>query len=114
LAVVVEEGAVTEMEAQTIPTSYGMVRGSIKFRLGTYTWAPKEIWFLPTGSTPSQFKSTSVYLELPENITFSTCKTSVYYNESIGYAFKVLPSAILENGTFCGLAYGGSYEVFAK
>ena len=110
----ITKGQITELGSKEFLTDYGMVRGSIRFKLGDYSWGPKEIWFLPEGTEPKQFKSVSVYLEIPDNIIFSTCKTSVYYNESLGYAFKLLSSAILENGTFCGLAYEGNYTVLAK
>lgn len=113
-SVVVSEGNVTDIGVQNILTEFGMVRGTITFRLGNYTWAPREIWLLPEGTTPNQFKSTSAYLELPEGIVPTTCKTSLYYNESIGYAFKILGSQIFENGSFCGLAYEGDYDVLAK
>lgn len=114
LTTTVKEGEVQEIGYREVLTSFGMVRGTITFKLGNYSWAPEEIWLLPENTTKEQFKATSTYLEIPSNITFSTCKTSVYYNESLGYAFKILPSGILPNGTFCGLAYGGTYDVLAR
>jgi len=108
------QGQVVDLGTQEVITEFGMVVGNIRFRLGDYTWSPTEVWLVPANTTPSQFKSLSQYLELPANVTFSTCRTSVYYNQSLGYAFKVLPSAILPNGTFCGLAYQGNYTVVTK
>ncbi|MEM5834297.1 MAG: hypothetical protein QXQ69_00400 [Candidatus Aenigmatarchaeota archaeon] len=110
----IREGEIVEIGNKELLASFGMIRGSINFKLGEYVWPPKEIWLVPEGTLPSYYKSTGTYLEIPENITFSTCKTSVYYNDTWGYAFKVLPSQIQENGSFCGLAYAGSYDVIAK
>jgi len=111
----IEDSQIQDIGYQEIFPGFGMIRGSIVFKLGEYSWAPKEIWLLPEGTNREDFKATSTYLELPENLTFSTCKTSVYYNETTGkYAFKILSSAILPNGTFCGLAYGGTYNIYAK
>ena len=57
-------------------------------------------------------------LEIPENLTFSTCRTAVYFNQTLGkYGFKIYNTGtttqILPNGTFCGLAYDGTYWVIA-
>ncbi|MEM5793713.1 MAG: hypothetical protein QXS48_04425 [Candidatus Aenigmatarchaeota archaeon] len=114
LKVSIKEGEVAEIGSNEFLVSFGMIRGSINFKLGEYKWSTREIWLVPEGTLPSYFKSTGNYLEIPENITFSTCKTSVYYNETLGYAFKILPSQIQENGSFCGLAYAGSYDIIAK
>ncbi|MEM5882998.1 MAG: hypothetical protein QXQ77_02025 [Candidatus Aenigmatarchaeota archaeon] len=110
----IKEGEIVEIGNNEFLVSFGMIRGSINFKLGDYKWPAKEIWLVPEGTLPSYFKSTGNYLEIPENITFSTCKTSIYYNETLGYAFKVLSSQIQENGSFCGLAYNGTYDVIAK
>lgn len=110
----IREGEVVEIGSNELLVSFGMIRGSINFRLGEYKWPPKEIWLVPEGTLPNYYKSTGTYLEIPENITFSSCKTSVYYNETLGYAFKILSSQITENGSFCGLAYNGSYDILAK
>ena len=113
LKVTITNGDVTQIGAQEVRTSFGMVVGAVNFKLGSYKWPAKEIWLVPEGSSPEDFKAIGTYLEIPENLTFSTCKTSVYYNESLGYAFKILPSQIMRNGSFCGLAYEGSYDVIA-
>jgi len=114
LTTTISQGTVTDLGVSEILTSFGMVKGTITFKLGSYTWSASEIWLLPEGTSPKQFKSTSTYLEIPENITSGTCKTSIYYNETYGYAFKVLSSQVMEDGSFCGLAYNGTYEILAK
>jgi hypothetical protein len=114
LSVNLTQGQITDIGIQEILTDFGMLVGTIKFRLGELSWPPEEIWLLPENTLPSQFKANSTYLEIPTNLIFSTCKTSVYYNQSLGYAFKILSSQILPNGTFCGLAYNGTYVILAK
>ncbi|MEM5766098.1 MAG: hypothetical protein QW423_00440 [Candidatus Aenigmatarchaeota archaeon] len=113
ISVNIREGEISQLESQEILVNFGMLTGTINFKLGNYTWPASEIWLVPLGTEPSQFKSSSIYLQIPENITYSTCKTSVYYNSTYGFAFKAL-TQILPNGTFCILAYNGSYDVIAK
>jgi hypothetical protein len=107
------EGTISQLEPQQLQVNFGMLTGAISFKLGGYIWPVNEIWLVPVGKDPSQFKSNSTYLELPANLTYTTCKTSVYYNSSYGFAFKSL-AEILPNGTFCILAYNGTYDVVAK
>jgi len=107
------KGEVIDIGINEMLTDFGMVRGSIVFRLGNYSWKPEEIWLVPLGTTPEDFKATGRYLEIPEDVAASKCKTSIYFNSSYGYAFKITSSQILENGSFCGLAYEGVYEIFA-
>ena len=114
ISIKIENGKILEIGSLEIPTQYGMIKGSIKFKLGNLSWKPKEIWLVPENSNPKNFKSLSEYLELPESVFSKTCKTSIYYNESLGYAFKILESQIEENGSFCGLAYPGTYEILVK
>jgi hypothetical protein len=113
LTVNLEEGKISQLEPQQLQVNFGMLTGAITFKLGDYTWPASEIWLVPVGTNPSQFKSNSTYLQLPANLTYTTCKTSVYYNSSYGFAFKSL-AEILPNGTFCILAYNGTYDVVAK
>lgn len=113
LTATVIEGTITDIGVNEVLTEFGMVQGAITFRLGDYKWSTNEVWLLPENTSPDQFKSTSTYLEIPENVTFSTCKTSIYYNSTHGYAFKVL-SEVAEDGSFCGLAYSGTYDLLAK
>jgi len=107
------EGTISQLEPQQLQVNFGMLTGAISFKLGDYTWPANEIWLVPVGKDPSQFKSNSTYLELPANLTYTTCKTSVYYNSSYGFAFKSL-AEILPNGTFCILAYNGTYDIVAN
>ncbi|MEM7826106.1 MAG: hypothetical protein QW451_00540 [Candidatus Aenigmatarchaeota archaeon] len=113
ISVNIREGEISQLEPQEIFVNFGMLTGAITFRLGNYTWPAKEIWLVPIGTNPSQFKSNSTYLEIPDNITYTTCKTSVYYNSTYGFAFKSL-AEILPNGSFCILAYNGTYDLIAK
>ena len=116
----ISEGNLTEIGNINISTNFGMIYGTINFKLENFVWAAKEIWLLPQKVDPEIFskglKQIEI-LELPENLTFSTCRTAVYFNESIGYGFKIYNTKtkiqILENGTFCGLAYAGNYYVYA-
>jgi hypothetical protein len=113
LTVNVEEGTISKLEPQQFLANFGMLTGAITFKLGDYIWPASEIWLVPVGTNPNQFKSNSTYLELPANLTYTTCKTSVYFNSTYGFAFKSL-AEILPNGTFCILAYNGTYDVVAK
>ncbi|MEM5879627.1 MAG: hypothetical protein QXU74_04020 [Candidatus Aenigmatarchaeota archaeon] len=113
LSVTITEGMISSLEPQEFLVNFGMLTGAINFKLGNYTWPASEIWLVPVGTNPNQFKSNSTYLEIPENITYTTCKTSVYFNSTYGFAFKSL-AQILPNGTFCILAYNGTYDVVAK
>ena len=117
----VSNGGNTDIGNNEVLSDFGMITGGIKFTLGNLTWTPEEIWILPENIDPYIFSkglTQKTVLELPDNVTFSTCRTAVYYNESSGYGFKIFNTGtttqILENGTFCGLAYTGSYFVFAK
>lgn len=119
--ITIQQASITSLEEEEIPTEFGMLTGAIRFKLANFSWPPKEIWLLPVKVDPSEFskglKQHSI-LELPENITFSTCRTAVYLNESLGYGFKIYntqtTTQILPNGTFCGLAYNGTYYLYAS
>ncbi len=121
ISVDVQNGNSTDMGANEIKTGFGMVTGSIKFRIGNVSWTPSEIWMLPADMDPEIFSkglSQREVIEIPSNVTFSTCRTAVYHNSTVGYGFKVYNTGttvqIMQNGTFCGLAYNGTYQVFAK
>ncbi len=122
LTTVINEGEIANLGNQEILTNFGMITGTINFKLGNYKWPPKEIWLLPEQTNPEIFSkglTQETILEIPENITFSTCRTAVYFNQTLGkYGFKIYNTGtttqILPNGTFCGLAYGGTYWVIAK
>jgi hypothetical protein len=121
LSTTVTNGEIVNIGTNQFLTDFGMVLGTIEFKLGNFSWVPKEIWLLPQQIDPEDFSKNltiSDYLQIPENITFSTCRTAIYYNQSIGYGFKIYNTAsttqILSNGTFCGLAYSGTYFIYAK
>jgi len=113
LTATVTDGTITNFGANQFLTNFGMLDGAITFKLGNYTWPLNEVWLVPTNTLPEQFKSTSTYLEIPANVTFTTCKTSIYGNSTYGFAFKSLAD-ILPNGTFCVLAYNGTYDIVAR
>lgn len=122
LSVTINQGEIITLSEQEILTNFGMVIGTITFRIGNYKWPPNEIWLLPENINPEEFSkglTQKEILEIPKNLTFSTCRTAVYFNETLGkYGFKIYNTGtttqILENGTFCGLAYNGTYWVIAK
>lgn len=121
LTTTMTNGSISETGDNEFLTDFGMLRGSINFRLGDFRWGPQEIWLIPSEIDPKIFSSglkQLEVLEIPKNITFSTCRTAVYLNESVGYGFKIYNTGtttqILQNGTFCGLAYSGTYFVYAR
>ncbi|MEM7819159.1 MAG: hypothetical protein QW403_03405 [Candidatus Aenigmatarchaeota archaeon] len=122
LTVNINQGEIITINEQEILTNFGMIIGTINFKIGNYKWPPSEIWLLPEEINPSEFSkglTQKEILEIPKNLTFSTCRTAVYFNETLGkYGFKIYNTGttqqILENGTFCGLAYNGTYWVIAK
>jgi hypothetical protein len=113
LSTTLTNGTITDLGANQFLTDFGLLKGAITFKLGDYTWSTNEIWLVPANTLPDQFKSTGSYLEIPINVSSSTCKTSVYNNSTYGFAFKSL-AAILPNGTFCVLAYSGTYDIVAR
>lgn len=120
VTVSVDGGSHTSVGNVTINTSFGMVTGNVNFRLGNLSWTPEEIWLLPEEIDPEIFSkgvNQDSVIEIP-NVTFSTCRTAVYKNKTSGTGFKVYNTGttkqIFENGTFCGLAYPGSYFVYAR
>lgn len=121
ITVQVFDGSSSDVGSFVVPTDFGMVTGQITFRLGNLTWVPGEIWLVPRDMDPDVFSrglTQQTTVELPQNVTSGTCRTAVYYNQSVGYGFKIYNTGtttqILQNGTFCGLAYNGTYFVFAS
>jgi hypothetical protein len=118
----VQEGSITDIGVEEVLTDFGMITGVINFKLGNYSWPPEEIWLISEKIDPDIFSKglkQNGTLEIPENLTFSTCRTAVYINTTSNITgFKIYNTAtkkqILENGTFCGLAYQGSYYVFVS
>ncbi len=122
ITVEVSNGSASTIGNNVLPTSFGMVSGQIVFRLGNFSWVPGEVWLVPENIDPGVFSkglTQQTVLELPKNITSSTCRTAVYYNQSSDrYGFKIYNTGtttqIFSDGAFCGLAYNGTYFVFAK
>ena len=117
----VRDGGSVDIGSSIIQTSFGMVTGNIMFTIGNLSWVPGEIWLLPANVDPSAFSkglTQQATIELPQNVTSSTCRTAVYRNQTLGHGFKVYNTGttaqIFPNGTFCGLAYNGTYFVFAR
>jgi hypothetical protein len=117
----VRQGESVDIGTNNLPANFGMVTGSLLFRIGNFTWVPTEIWLLPREMDPSIFSkglTQQETIELPANITGSTCRTAVYLNQSVGRGFKIYNTGtttqIFRNGTFCGLAYEGTYFVFTR
>lgn len=117
----VRQGEATDIGANGLQAGFGMVTGSVTFGIGNLTWVPTEIWLLPEEVEPSVFSkglTQQETIELPANVTQSTCRTAVYLNQSSGRGFKIYNTGtttqIFQNGTFCGLAYEGTYFVFAR
>lgn len=115
------DGGSVDIGSSVVQTSFGMVTGSILFTIGNLTWVPGEIWLLPADVDPSIFSkglTQQTTIELPQNVTSSTCRTAVYRNQTLGYGFKFYNTGttvqIFPDGTFCGLAYNGTYFVFAR
>jgi hypothetical protein len=121
ITVNVSDGGEVSIGSNDVLTDFGMVTGDVRFNLGNFSWIPSEIWFLPEDVDPGVFSkglTQDSVIEIPENVTSSTCRTAVYYNNETGYGFKVYNTGtttqIFPNGTFCGLAYNGTYFVVAK
>jgi len=121
ISVDVIDGESVSIGSRSLRTGFGMVTGDITFSIGNLTWVPTEIWLIPEKMDPSIFSkglTQQTTIELPANVTQSTCRTAVYYNRTSGWGFKIYntgtTSQIFGNGTFCGLAYNGTYFVFAK
>ncbi len=121
ITVEISNGNSTNIGTNEMLTNFGMVSGNIVFKLGNFSWTPTEIWLIPENIEPGVFSkglTQQTTIEIPENVTSSTCRTAVYHNKSSGYGFKIYNTGtttqIFSNGTFCGLAYNGTYFVFAK
>jgi hypothetical protein len=88
---------------------YGVVKGTIVFKVGDLNWYPKEVWLVPAGTLPETFKT---YVKSIELSSQNKCTTNLYTNNS-SFAFKVTESQI-KNGSFCALAYNGTYELLVR
>jgi hypothetical protein len=121
ITVSVSNGGESNIGVNEVLTDFGMVTGEVRFKLGNFSWVPSEIWLLPNKTDPDVFSkglTQNSVVEIPKNVTSSTCRTAVYYNNQTGYGFKIYNTGtttqIFQNGTFCGLAYNGTYFVMAK
>lgn len=121
LATSVANGSVSDLGLNEVLTEFGLLTGTIKFKLGSLIWPPSEIWLIPSQVDPDIFSkglTQKTVLEIPSNATWSTCRTAVYENTTVGTGFKIYNTGtttqILQNGTFCGLAYNGTYFVYGK
>ncbi len=121
LSASITNGFVTDIGVNQMLTNFGMITGTTNFQLGNFSWPATEIWLLPTQIDPDVFNKGVTQLttiEIPVNMTWSTCRTAIYNNETVGYGFKIYNTGstkqILDNGTFCGLAYSGTYFIYAK
>ena len=121
ISVNVSNGEVSDIGVNELTTEFGMVKGEIRFSLGEFSWVPSEIWLVPENVDPEIFNkglTQDSVIQMPENVTSSTCRTAVYYNKTSGYGFKVYNTGtttqIFKDGKFCGLAYNGTYFMFAR
>jgi hypothetical protein len=110
----VSQGNLASFDVQSAP--YGAVAGTVKFRLGNWTWYPQEIWLVPEG-VPDDYKAMSRYYQISSSVSdpilnkTNSCKTSLY-NLTEKRAYKALQ--IGSDGTFCILADSGRYKIYAK
>lgn len=113
LTIDVAQGDVRDLGSLTL-SPFAVVKGTISFKVGDYSWYPQEIWIVPIGTTPEQFKSTGNYNDLPSNTSdLGKCTTNIYSNLTLGTAYKITASNI-NRGAFCAAILAGSYEVLAK
>lgn len=104
------KGELQQINIQDAP--YGGAYGFVKLRLGFLEWYPNALWMLPEGADSSDFQYTGSSYTVPASLNMSgNCRTSVYYNSSLGYAFK---TSVKTNGTFCILADPGKYKFIAE
>ncbi|MBI5061803.1 MAG: hypothetical protein HZB67_05840 [Candidatus Aenigmarchaeota archaeon] len=110
----VSNGAVQGFSIESAP--YGAVTGTIRFRLGNWTWYPEEVWLVPEGEV-DDYRYTNKYYQIASSVgndpilnATNRCRTSVY-NLTDKKGFK---SSIGAGGTFCVLADQGRYKIYAK
>ena len=109
-SVEIVRGQMQQISVENAP--YGGVYGSIKLKLGFLEWYTETLWMLPEGSAAENFDYTGSSYTVPSSMNMTNnCRTSVYYNSSIGYAFK---TSVKANGTFCMLADPGKYAFIAE
>lgn len=111
----ITQGGVQSINIETAP--YGAAAGTIKFKLGNWTWYPQEVWLVPEGE-PDDYRSMSKYYQISASAgsdpllnKTNYCKTSLY-NLTGKRAFKALQ--VGSDGSFCVLADPGRYRIYAK
>ena len=104
------KGELTKINVENAP--YGGAYGTIKLRLGFAEWHPEAVWIIPENSDTNYFSYTGSSYTVPSSLNLTNnCRSSIYYNSTLGYAFK---SSVKENGTFCILADPGTYKFIAE
>ena len=109
-SVEIVKGQMQQISVENAP--YGGMYGAVKLKLGFLEWYPEALWMLPEESFAENFDYTGSSYTVPSSMNMTNnCRTSVYYNSSIGYAFK---TSVKANGTFCMLANPGKYTFIAE
>ncbi len=110
----VSNGAVQSFVMESAP--YGAVSGTIKFRLGNWTWYPEEVWLVPDGDI-DDYRYTNKYYQIAASAgndqllnATNRCRTSIY-NLTDKKGFK---AGIGAGGVYCVLADSGRYKIYAK
>lgn len=92
--------------------NYGGMSGKVTMKLGSSSWTAESIWLLPQGSNIEQFKYSGSYYSVPSSANMTNnCRSSVYFNQSAGYAFK---ASVEDDGSYCILADPGTYRIVAE
>ena len=104
------KGELTQINVEDAP--YGGSYGTIKLRLGFAEWYPESVWMIPENSETDDFSYTGTTYTVPSSLNLTNnCRSSIYHNSTLGYAFK---SSVKANGTFCILADPGTYKFVAE
>ncbi|MBI4162811.1 MAG: hypothetical protein HY513_03945 [Candidatus Aenigmarchaeota archaeon] len=104
------KGELAQINIENAP--YGGAYGTIKLRIGFAEWYPDAVWMIPENSNKGDFSYTGTAYSVPSALNLTNnCRSSIYYNSTLGYAFK---SSVKENGTFCILADPGDYKFIAE
>lgn len=105
----ITEGSIASKTVTKFP--YGGVNGTINMRLAGSDVIPDSVWLLPGNYTMEQFKFVN-QMTLPSELNITKgCRTSVYYNSSIGNAYK---AGVESNGDYCIVAVQGTYRIVVE